>query len=326
MLRAIQGHQKIKDHLEKAIQLKTVNHAYLFSGMDGIGKKKLAIEFAKTLLCKTKNEKPCQDCRICNQIEHENHPDVKLITLKEGESRIKISRIREMISDLSIMPYEGNKRIVIIDDADKMTTEAQNSLLKSLEEPLEYNLFILLTSHPQGILNTIQSRCQSYVFQPLDTQIVRHILEKEYNREAVNDVLGSAGGSPGIGRYLLENLEIQKERKHFLRELYLLIKGDGIKVFSLAEVLAKDKKFSEEMLNFFIQWFYEVDLLLNGLELSEKVEENQAHRAYCGQLDGEKNQLILKTLFEMMETIHYNISLRLQWENTLIKIMKIQKG
>jgi len=328
MFEKIQGHQTITSHLEKEIKTGEVSHAYLFSGIDGLGKKKTAREFAKALLCQDQCDKGCGHCPVCTQIDHENHPDVKIIGPKAGEASIKISQVREMISELSIKPYSGNWRINIVDGAERMTPEAQNSLLKSLEEPLCYNIFILITSHIQSILPTIRSRCQSYHFQPLSLVDLETVLcqETDFDKNTVSEVVGAAGGSPGMALYLLNNSEIQKERTHFLRELYSLLKGDEIKVFTLAEVLSKDKATSQAILEFFIHWFYEVSLLLEGHPLPNHGEPNPAHRAYHHLLESEKNQAIIKTLFEMMATIQYNVNLRLQWEKCFIKIMKIQKG
>ena len=327
MFEMIQGHQTITNHLEKEIKTREVSHAYLFSGIDGIGKRKTAREFAKALLCQ-ETPKSCGHCPVCTQIDHENYPDVKVIDPKAGDASIKISQVREMISELSIKPYSGDWRINIIDGAERMTPEAQNSLLKSLEEPLSYNIFILITSHPQSILPTIRSRCQSYHFQPLSFGDMEAIISREagFDKITTAEAIQASGGSPGMAIYLLNNSEIQKERTHYLRELYSLLKGDEIKVFTLAEVLSKDKATSQENLEFFIRWFYEINLLLEGHPLPSNGEPNKAHKAYQQLLQNEKNQAIIKTLFEMMVTIQYNVNLRLQWEKCFIKIMKIQKG
>lgn len=328
MFEKIVGHQTITNHLDHEILTDAVSHAYLFSGRDGIGKKKTAQEFAKALLCQDNEKKPCGHCSVCTQIDHENHPDVKVIGPKAEETSIKINQVREMISELSIKPYSGNWRIIIIDGAERMTPEAQNSLLKSLEEPLKYNIFILLTSHPQSILPTIRSRCQSYHFQPLNNREIEKILldENQFEKQTIREVVLSSGGSLGMAYYLLNNSEIQKEQTHYLREIYSLLKGDDIKVFSLAEALSQDKTSAQRMLEFLIRWFYEVGLLLEGLSLPGEVKPNQAHVAFHKILQIEKNQAIIKTLFEMMATIQYNVNLRLQWEKCFIKIMKIQKG
>ncbi|MGL4607674.1 MAG: DNA polymerase III subunit delta' [Eubacteriaceae bacterium] len=326
MFEKIRGHQPIIKHLEKELTTQKIRHAYLFEGMDGIGKKTVAKAFAKALLCIGEGKKPCGKCRACIQIDHEHYPDIYEISPRKGESVIKIIQIRELIKTLSVKPYSGNWRVILIDDADKMTTEAQNSLLKSLEEPLSYNVFILLTSHPKDLLRTIQSRCQRYTFHPLKTFEVEAVLGENYPEasEAIKNIAKTCGGSPGIGGALLEDTEIETLKKHYLRELYSILKGDSIKIFSLAEILGKDKSKCEEILSTFIQWFYEIELLLNGIDLPQKKEKTEAHKAYEKLLSEEKNQRILKTLFEMMETLQYNVNLRLQWEKTLIKIMKIQ--
>jgi len=328
MFEKIVGHETITRHLEKEIVGDEMSHAYLFSGMDGIGKKKTAKEFAKALLCLNNEEKPCGHCPVCIQIDHENHPDVLVIGTKTGETSIKISQVREMISDLSVKPYSGNWRIVIIDEAERMTPEAQNSLLKSLEEPLSYNIFILITSHPQSILPTIRSRCQSYHFQPLNSQAIKKILhdETEFDSQSIDNAVLSSGGSPGMAHYLLENSEIREERVHYLREIYSLLRGNELKVFSLAETLSKDKTTSQGTLEFLIHWFNQVGLLLEGHPLPDNAKPDQALVAFYKLLENEKNEAIIKTLFEMMATIQYNVNLRLQWEKCFIKIMRIQKG
>ena len=328
MFEKIIGHETITSHLAKEIAADEISHAYLFSGMAGIGKMKTAREFAKAILCLNAAQKPCGVCSVCLQITHDNHPDVKVIAPKAGEASIKISQVREMISELSVKPYSGNWRIVIIDEAEKMTPEAQNSLLKSLEEPLSYNIFVLITSHPQMILPTIRSRCQSYHFQPLKPQAIQKILQAEtaFDSQTISAAVLAADGSPGMACYLLENSEIQEERVHYLREIYSLLRGNAIKVFSLAESLSKDKTTSQATLEFLIHWFYEVGLMLEGHPLPGEAKPDQAQVAFYKILEHEKNEAILKTLFEMMATIQYNVNLRLQWEKCFIKIMKIQKG
>ena len=125
-----------------------------------------------------------------------------------------------------------------------------------------------------------------------------------------------------MAHYLLENSEIREERVHYLREIYSLLRGNEIKVFSLAETLSKDKITSQGTLEFLIHWFYEVGLLLEGHPLPG----NAKLLAFYKLLENEKNDAIIKTLFEMMATIQYNVNLRLQWEKCFIKIMRIQKG
>ena len=318
------GHALITEQLQKQLSQNAISHAYLFTGISGIGKKKMALDFAKRILCQSQ-EAPCGYCPACKQIDLGIYPDLQVIG---SETSIKIAQVREMIGSLGIKPYSGEKRIIIIDDAANMTIEAQNSLLKSLEEPFSYNLFILLTQKPDGLLPTIRSRCQIYHFKALAQTEVAEILkgETDFSETEIETVLNQAGGSVEKALYLLNNPDILKDRVELLREFYSLLKGDLLKVFSLSENMGSDKTKSLENLNFLIHWFYEVSLCKQGFDLPKGQEPGNVHQAFVKILKSEKIDQIIKTLFEMMDRIQYNVNLNLQWEKTLIQMIKIQKG
>lgn len=320
----ITGHHLILEQLNRQVQQDAISHAYLFSGIAGIGKKKMALDFAKTILCQGQDP-PCGQCPACKQIDRGIYPDLQVIS---SETSIKIAQVREMISSLAVKPLSGEKRIIIIDDAATMTVEAQNSLLKSLEEPFSYNLFILLTQTPEVLLPTIRSRCQIYHFKPLKPPEVAAILQKEtsFSETEISEVLAPAKGSVEKAMYLLNHADILEERVAILRELYLLLKGDLQKIFTLSERLSSDKSKSQEMLDFLILWFYEVSLCKKGFALPDGEEAGKVHEAFVKILKDEKIEAINRTLFEMMERMKYNINLNLQWEKTFIQIIKIQKG
>ncbi|WKY44490.1 DNA polymerase III subunit delta' [Eubacteriaceae bacterium ES2] len=318
------GHNLLVEQLKRQVHQDAVSHAYLFTGIAGIGKKKLALDFAKTILCQGQ-EPPCGHCPVCKQIDHGIYPDLQVIS---SETSIKIAQVREMISSLAVKPFSGEKRIIIIDDAATMTVEAQNSLLKSLEEPFFYNLFILLTQTPEGVLPTIRSRCQIYHFKPLKQVEVAEILkrETEFSETEIADVISPAAGSVEKALYLLNQPDILQDRVSILRELYLLLKGDLQKIFTLSERLSSDKSKSQEMLEFLIRWFYEITLCKKGLALPDGQAPGKVHEAFQQILKDEKIEAINRTLFEMMDRMKYNINLNLQWEKTFIQIIKIQKG
>lgn len=318
------GHHLIREQLKRQIQQDAISHAYLFTGIAGIGKKKMALDFAKTILCHDQ-EPPCGHCSVCKQIDRGSYPDLQVIS---SETSIKIAQVREMISSLAVKPLSGEKRIIIIDDAATMTVEAQNSLLKSLEEPFSYNLFILLTQTPESLLPTIRSRCQIYHFKPLESAEVAAVLQREttFSEIEIAEVLVPAAGSVEKALYLLNHSDILEERVAILRELYLLLKGDLQKIFVLSERLASDKSKSQEMLDFLIRWFYEVSLCKKGFALPDGAEPGKVHKAFVQILKEEKIEAINRTLFEMMDRMKYNINLNLQWEKTFIQIIKIQKG
>lgn len=323
-MNTIIGHGLITEQLRKQLSQNAISHAYLFTGISGIGKKKMALDFAKRILCQDQDA-PCGHCPACKQIDLGIYPDLQVIG---SDTSIKIAQVREMIGSLGIKPYSGEKRIIIIDDAANMTVEAQNSLLKSLEEPFYYNLFILLTNKPEGLLPTIRSRCQIYHFKALAQAEVAEILKREtdFSEAEIQAVLNQAGGSVEKALYLLNNPDILEDRVSLLREFYSLLKGDLLKVFSLSEKLGSDKAKSLEILDFLIHWFYEVSLCKKGFDLPKGQAPGNVHQAFVKILKAEKIDQIIKTLFEMMDRIQYNVNLNLQWEKTLIQMIKIQKG
>ncbi len=168
----IKGNENNRKELEKIVQNNNILHSYLFLGKEGIGKKEIAKEFAKEILCLTKKEN-C-NCKSCICFETQNHPDIQIIN--EESETIKISQVRDMIQTVYEKPILSNKKIYIINDSDKMTKEAQNSLLKTLEEPPEYIIIILIASNSDMILNTIKSRCTKIVFDKLTNQEIQEIL------------------------------------------------------------------------------------------------------------------------------------------------------
>lgn len=182
------GNKKIKSEFIETIKNNTISHSYLFVGQEGIGKKLFAKEFAKMALClsnansskKTVPERDAKvinnvninvigndNCSSCIKFDSDNNPDFVLVE-PDGNS-IKIAQIREMQENVYTKPIVSNKKVFVINDSDKMTEEAQNSLLKTLEEPPEYIIIILITANENKLLNTIKSRCLKISFNNLES-------------------------------------------------------------------------------------------------------------------------------------------------------------
>lgn len=183
MFENIIGNNKIKEYLKTSIKNETVSHSYLFVGIDGIGKKLIAKEFAKEILCL---EDDCKgECKSCIQFESLNHPDFEIIE-PDGNS-LKIEQIRNMQKKVQEKPIVSDKKIYIIDDADKMTKEAQNCLLKTLEEPPEFAIIILIGSNESLFLDTIKSRCIILHFEQIGNEDLKEFMRKEYQLQNIND-------------------------------------------------------------------------------------------------------------------------------------------
>ena len=153
------GHNDIVKHFKSSIELGKVSHAYILNGEKGVGKKTLVSVVTKSLQCETGEPDPCGKCKSCLQAESGNQPDIIWIT-HEKPNVISVDEIRQQIvNDISLKPYSSRYKIYVVPDAQLMNAQAQNAILKTLEEPPEYAIIILLTSNLDKILPTIISRC-----------------------------------------------------------------------------------------------------------------------------------------------------------------------
>lgn len=173
------GHKQEIAHLERAIASDKVSHAYIFNGEKGTGKGTLAKAFAMTLQCTGEGEKPCGVCHSCRQAASGNHPDIITVT-HEKPASIGVEDIRtQLVGDIQIKPYNGKYKIYLIPDAEKMTVQAQNAMLRTIEEPPEYAVIILMTSNEQAFLDTIRSRCVLLNLKPVPDERVKQYLMEE---------------------------------------------------------------------------------------------------------------------------------------------------
>lgn len=193
---SIQGHEQIKNDLRQLLAEKRLPHALLFTGIEGIGKNLTAKVLAKVLLC-SGEEKPCNICPSCRAFDAKNHPDFYYLEPEGKANNIKIEQIRQMQSQIALSPYLADKRVVIINDAETMNEAAENSLLKTLEEPTGDVVFILVTANKDLLLPTILSRCMKLYFAPLLEDEIKIILKSKYavNEDKATVIAKLSGGS-----------------------------------------------------------------------------------------------------------------------------------
>ena len=194
MLENILGNDNVKQELIKTIKLNKLSHSYLFIGTDGIGKKMIAKEFAKMILC-IENEKYCNRCKSCIEFDTDNNPD--FISIEPDGANIKIEQIRQMQKKILEAPIISQKKVYIIDNADLMTREAQNCILKTLEEPPEYVTIILIGSKEDNFLSTIKSRCSIIKFQNIPNVQIKQYMKKTYDIDVSENILQLCLGSIG---------------------------------------------------------------------------------------------------------------------------------
>lgn len=171
------GQKQLVDNLRGALKHNKISHAYLIEGEKLSGKKMIADIFARALQCEAEEgEKPCNQCRSCKQALNRNHPDIIYVE-HEKPNVISVDNIRQQINgDIAIKPYSGERKIYIVDEAQKMNPQAQNALLKTLEEPPEYAVILLLTTRAEAMLATILSRCVTLNTRPVHEELLKNFL------------------------------------------------------------------------------------------------------------------------------------------------------
>lgn len=265
----ILGNEMIKEYFERTLANGQISHAYILTGEAGMGRKTLARAFAMTLLCEenagnhgeggSKLREPCGKCHSCIQFLSDNHPDVIYVTHeKEG---IGVDDVREQINGtVQVKPYSSAYKIYIVDEAEKMTVQAQNALLKTLEEPPAYVIILLLTTRSDSFLPTILSRCITLKLKPLYDEVIRdYLMNRLQVRKSEADICTAfARGNLGKAIALASSEDFAALRKSVM---YLLKNIHSMDIAQLLEILKgwKDDKLDiHECLDFMQLWYRDV--------------------------------------------------------------------
>ena len=261
----VSGHDWAVLSLDRAVSDDRPAHAYLISGPAQIGKATLARSLALALNCRsTDSPRPCLTCRSCQLISANKHPDVQLI--EPDGAHVKIDQVRALQHDLALRPLEGRYRVAIFDQFETATVEAQNALLKTLEEPPDYAVLIVLTADPELLLPTIVSRCQQMALRPLTTAQVREALIQTWHVETPQaDVLAHlSGGRLGWAVKAAANHTLLEARANYLDDLQTLLQGDRVARFAYAEDLTKKSERAREAIDLWRTWWRDVLLTASG--------------------------------------------------------------
>lgn len=202
---ALLGNRQLKENLEASIARGHISHFYLISGPEGSGKHTLAKLLAAAILCRGA-EKPCLRCTACRKVMDGSHPD--FITVDDPEKKtVTVDLIRQARADIYIQPNESEYKIYLFPRAQDMGLPGQNALLKVLEEPPQYGVFLLLTDNPDKLLPTVRSRCREVHMQPLPEEVLREALSRDFPQSSGEDIEAAAersGGYLGQARALLK--------------------------------------------------------------------------------------------------------------------------
>jgi len=255
----IRGHRKILELLTRVVQTKRLAHAYVFSGPEGIGKRLTAVALAKNLLCSSGGGRNCGTCSACIQVDRGSHPDFMMVEPEKGV--ITIDSIRNLKRELSRKSFSGGYKVCLIDDADKMNLQAENALLKTLEEPTPDTVIILITGKPYHLLPTVLSRCQHLKFQPLTLFDASELIMTGAGMERDDALLMASltGGSPGKA-FTLNVGQLKELRDSWVNQVGFFSKGEGGDFFGGEEKFLSDKEDVDLKINLLRLWYR--DLIL----------------------------------------------------------------
>lgn len=318
------GHEEIIRHLKNAIETEKVSHSYILTGDPGSGKKLLAGTYATALQCEEGGTEPCGKCESCKKAIGKNHPDIIMVS-HEKPNTISIDEIRDqVVNDVSIKPYFSHYKIYIIADAELMTTQAQNALLKTIEEPPEYAVIMLLTSNADGLLPTIRSRCVR-----LDLKVVDDGLVKKYLMEHLQipdyqaDIDTSyAHGSIGKAKEAATSQEFADMTQNALK---ILKYADTMEVYELTDAiknLTSEKQNISDYLDIFLFWFRDVLMFKATREIDNLVFKQEINyiKEQASKRSYENLEKILDALDKTKVRLRANVNTELALELLFLTI------
>ncbi|MEI6126008.1 MAG: DNA polymerase III subunit delta' [Pseudomonadota bacterium] len=273
-LDAISGHRLPIEILRGMLHRQQIPHAFIFSGIEGIGKRTAAAAFIKALNCREREADFCDVCLSCRKIEKQVHPDCHVI--EPEKNIIKIEQIRSLQADIAFKPLEGKKKAVILDQAEKLNSQAANCLLKTLEEPPEDTVIILISRGTAGMLPTVLSRCQHIRFSPLgDEDILQLLCRQGLAALKAQQLLPHAHGSIKRALFLAET-DFLDRRNEIAELLSPGLSKNAEAMLALAKRLRDDDTGIVLVLEFIQSWYRDLLVLKEGLSGSDLYNADMA--------------------------------------------------
>ncbi len=320
------GQEQLKEHLQNAISMNKVSHAYIINGERSSGKEFVAKIFAMTLQCEKQGTEPCGECHSCKQAMSQNHPDIIFVS-HEKPNTIGVEDIRNQINnDIVIKPYSGPRKIYIMNEGEKMTVQAQNALLKTLEEPPGYAVILILTANVDAFLPTILSRCVVLNMKPVADELVKKYLMSELHVPdyKANICVAFARGNIGKAKLLASSEEFEKVKE----EAITLVKY--INDMETNEIVKAIKKISEykldvnDYLDILSVWYRDVLLYKATRDINSLIfrDELQQITRVADRSTYEGIENIVNALEQAKRRLQANVNFDLTMELLLLTIQE----
>ncbi len=320
------GQEQLKEHLQNAIAMNKVSHAYIINGERSSGKEFVAKVFAAALQCERGGTEPCGECHSCIQAKSGNQPDIIFVSHDKPNS-IGVEDIRAQINnDIGIKPYSSPRKVYIMNEGEKMTVQAQNALLKTLEEPPEYAVILILTANVDSRLPTILSRCVVLNMKPVpDHKVKKYLMEElEIPDYKANICVAFARGNIGKAKMLASSEEFEKVKE----EAVTLVKY--INDMDISEVVKAIKKISEyqfdvtDYLDILSVWYRDALLFKATKDANSLIFKNELQyiRKVADRSTYEGIETIVKALQQAKRRLEANVNFDLTMELLLLTIQE----
>ena len=316
------GQDHIKEFFKNAVLTGNVPHACILSGEAGMGKRRLAELFARNLLCERGGPEACGQCHSCIQTAAGTHPDLIFVT-HEKPASIGVDDVREQIQDsIVIRPYSGRYKIYIVDEAEKMTVQAQNALLKTIEEPPSYGVILLLTANQDSFLPTILSRCVQLKCRPVGDEAGKRYLMEKLDISEEKAEICSAFARENIGKMM--DFATSEEFQNMYDRMVRLLKN--IKKMDISELLASIKEMKDDSvdiydcLDFMQLWYRDIVMykVTKDINLMIFKREHNAINEICEKSGYDGLELILQAIDKARVRLNANVNQDLALELMLL--------
>ena len=320
----IVGNEQIIEHLQNAISMRKVSHAYIINGPHLSGKMMIGEAFARALQCEKEGTDGCGECKSCHQADAHNHPDIIYVS-HEKPNNISVDDIRTQLNnDIVIKPYSSKYKIYIVDEAEKMNQQAQNALLKTIEEPPAYAVIMLLTTNADSFLQTIRSRCITLNMKSVKDEVIKaYLMNEKHIPDYQADVsVAFAQGNVGKAKQIATAEDFTEMMDAAFR---ILRRGSDMEVYEMVDALknlSEQKHTIYEYLDLFLVWFRDVLLFKATKEMDSLVFKDEYNfikeRADKSSYEGLEN--IIKAIETAKARLQANVNFDLTMELLFLTI------
>jgi len=267
----IVGHDWAVELLRNHVRRGQMRHAYLFSGPQGLGRRTLALEFAKAINCRQVDEQgnPCGSCSMCNKFDQMQQVDLSIVQAEEIGGTIKVEQVRDLQHSLSLTPYEANYRVALLLRFQEANANAQNALLKILEEPPPRVVLLLTVDAVDNLLPTVASRCEVLRLRPMPINGLKRALSDNYevDGDQAEQLAHFSGGRVGLALGMREDPLLLEQRDHWLAELKRLLHSDRCDRFAFAEGIYRNRNKVRTCLQTWLTYWRDVMILTTGSDV-----------------------------------------------------------